>query len=209
MWADLYDQHEATRDVSRHQRVDNLLRLRLRALAARGACDPMSAPLLTYRKKPPRGKREIWIATGANAARAPDEVGTIEIETDKLADAQLSISVLLDHGETRVEKYTIRLEGRDAADQPRLISVELDGEPMGSGACGHPLLHCHIGPDHATVPEVRVPVAAMRPWEALDWVLSVVIPNWEPLPWTPSGQAGPADPADWREGQRAWAARTR
>ena len=45
------------------------------------------------------------------------------------------------------------------------------------------LNHCHVGPDHTANPEIRVPMPPMKPWEALDRVLSQVVPDWEPAPW--------------------------
>jgi hypothetical protein len=32
-------------------------------------------------------------------------------------------------------------------------------------------------------PKVRVPFPAVAPAGALDWLLSTVVPDWEPAPW--------------------------
>jgi hypothetical protein len=68
-------------------------------------------------------------------------------------------------------------------DAPLLISIELDDARMGRGACSHPLLHCHLGRDHEHQPQLRGPFPAMKPWEALDWLLSQIIFDFEPAPW--------------------------
>jgi hypothetical protein len=59
------------------------------------------------------------------------------------------------------------------------------GDRQGRGAGGHAALHCHVGPDLETAPEVRVPLPAINAAEALDWVLSQIIPTdgFEPAPW--------------------------
>ena len=36
--------------------------------------------------------------------------------------------------------------------------------------------------DHES--KVRVPFPAVGPADALDWLLSIVVPAWEPAPWT-------------------------
>ncbi|HEX4422555.1 MAG TPA: hypothetical protein VH165_31790 [Kofleriaceae bacterium] len=57
-------------------------------------------------------------------------------------------------------------------------------ERKGGGACGHAAFHCHVGLTLEHEPKVRVPLPAVAPADALDWLLSTVVPNWEPAPWT-------------------------
>lgn len=71
---------------------------------------------------------------------------------------------------------------------------ESDGDRQGSGACGHAALHCHVGPTLDADPKVRVPLPPLPPADALDWILSQVVPGWEPTPW-PEVMAEPATSA--------------
>ena len=43
----------------------------------------------------------------------------------------------------------------------------------------------HVGPDRDTKPKVRVPLPAFSPVDALDWVLSQLVPtaDFEPALW--------------------------
>jgi hypothetical protein len=70
-----------------------------------------------------------------------------------------------------------------------LFHLENDQDPIeqdrkGGGACGHAAFHCHVGLTLEHEPKVRVPLPAVAPADALDWLLSTVVPNWEPAPWT-------------------------
>ncbi|MCL2824561.1 MAG: hypothetical protein FWD57_11265, partial [Polyangiaceae bacterium] len=58
------------------------------------------------------------------------------------------------------------------------------GDRQGSGACGHAAFHCHIGPDLDAKPKLRIPLPAIGPADALDWVLSQLCGDgFEPAPW--------------------------
>lgn len=65
--------------------------------------------------------------------------------------------------------------------QALMSAIERDRK--GGGACGHAAFHCHVGPTLDHEPKVRVPLPAIGPAAALDWLLSIVIPAWEPAPW--------------------------
>lgn len=200
MWDALYRQHEAARDVGNAD-VASMLRARVKWLVAQGHCDQRYQGKVSYKQQRPRGRREIWVKGSEDAMGAPIPL----VDLPELTDASLFFAVMLDWGARRVEKFTVRLHGRTlATGLPWLVSVEMDDRPMGSGACGHAIIHCHVGPDHASTPEVRVPCPAMKPWEALDWVLTLVVPGWEPLPWTPDIEAEPGLPADVVALRRAW-----
>lgn len=200
MWDALYRSHEAARDVATVD-VARMLRERVKGLVARAHCDQRFQGKVTYKQQSARGRREIWVKGGEDAMGAP-----IPLEgLPELTDAKLSFAVMLDDRERRVEKFTVRLDGRTrATGQPWLVAVEMDDRPLGSGACGHALIHCHVGPDHVSTPEVRVPCPPMKPWDALDWVLTLVVPGWEPLPWDGGAEAEPSLPADVVALRRAW-----
>ncbi len=189
------------------------MRQRVKALVRLGHCDDRYLGKLGKKKNTPRDTTEIWVkgtTEGAFGEAIPLR-GLPQLEA-----ARLRLWVITRVG--RVEKFNVRLEG-SALPTPRpwLVSVELDEGRMGSGACGHALTHCHVGPDHDATPEVRVPCPAMAPWDALDWVLTLVVPDWEPLPW-PADNPGDMEaailgplrdtmPPDVQSARRAWLAR--
>ncbi len=63
-------------------------------------------------------------------------------------------------------------------------TVKTDADRQGDGACGHAALHCHIGPTLDALPKLRVPLPALRPARALEWMLSQVVPAYEAAPWS-------------------------
>jgi hypothetical protein len=176
MWTDLYASHEAARALGT-QDVANELRTRVKGLVKRKLCDQMFTGKVEYKRNGSRGKKEIWVKGNDGPMGAPIPLAGLP----DLPEARLSMAAMVDGAS--IEKFTVRLEGTTADDRPWLVSVEMDSEPMGSGACGHPVIHCHVGPDHVAKPEVRVPMPALKPWDALDWVLCQVIEDWEPLAW--------------------------
>lgn len=124
--------------------------------------------------------------------------------------ALLTVFVLL--VDERVEKYNIGLCGRlRDADRPWFARVDLDPPLLGpkvdlksdetklieqmrrhpkdrkhpgAGLCTHAWPHCHVGhhPDEAAQ-ETRVPVPYLDPVEALQWIIGVADPTFEPCPW--------------------------
>lgn len=184
MWADLYDAHQHSREVPSGTDVATRLRERLKFLVGRGHCDQRFQGKLDYKKNPTRGKAEIWVKAAADHPLGePIPIRNLPA----LEEGRLWIGVMLDQRRSRVEKFTVRLDGRArTSGLAWLVSVELDERRMGAGACSHAPIHCHVGPDHTAEPQVRVPCPPMRPWDALDWVLTVVLPDWEPLPWVAS-----------------------
>ena len=180
MWFRLAETHEETRDVGTFE-VDRELRERVKKLVARRHCHARYQGKVEYKRNPERGRQEVWVK-GDRAQSMGDPI--LLEKLPHLRHARLHFAALLDHKMTRINKFTVRLEGTALPSQePWLVSVELDEEPMGGGACGHALIHCHVGPSHSSTPEVRVPMPPVKPWDALDWVLTLVIPDWEPAPW--------------------------
>ncbi len=85
-------------------------------------------------------------------------------------------------------KFTVMLEGLTNAKLPWVVAVHLDdtageGDKRGSGACGHAAFHCHVGPTLGRTPKVRVPFPAVGALAAVDWVFTLVVPEWEPAEW--------------------------
>lgn len=149
------------------------VRGRLGRLAKLGHCADTIRGRFTNKKQ--GAVRELYI------------VGLERSETEplfKLADLDsATLTVLALQRGAAVEKFTVMLQGRAKGDVDWTVAVHLDPEALGDGACGHALIHCHVGPtlDHA--PKVRVPFPAVTLPHALDWVLTQVIPSWEPAPW--------------------------
>jgi hypothetical protein len=101
----------------------------------------------------------------------------------------LGVFALVRKGDA-IRQFDVRATGERENGTPWVVAVHLsnDGAQKGQhgfGACGHAVLHCHVGPDMDAVPKVRVPLPALGPAEALDWVLSQLIPTprFEPAPW--------------------------
>jgi hypothetical protein len=179
MWIELYQRHQENRQVGR-ARVDIEFRQRIKELVRRKHCEYRFLGKVEYKRNPSSGIQEVWVKGQGSAMGEPIPLSSLP----DLTDAYLSLAAALDYKKTVVQRFTISLQGKAAGDgRPLLISAEIDASPLGSGACGHALIHCHVGPDHTSKPEVRVPMPAITPWDAMDWVLSQVVPDWEPAPW--------------------------
>lgn len=65
------------------------------------------------------------------------------------------------------------------------------GRLRGTGACGHPHMHAHVGDWKPSKFSPRIPLPLLSPVEAIDWILTALDPAWEPAPWPPrdSGDA--------------------
>jgi hypothetical protein len=177
-WHALYEQHRAMRV----EPVDlaSSLRQRLIDLARRGHCAETIQGRFTRRQH--GALRELFIqsADGCEPLRA----------LRHLEDARLTVAALISGKAEHVHKFSAVIEGMTVTRSPWVAAVHLegdheppDGDQKGSGACGHAAFHCHVGPTMDCEPKVRVPFPAVGPVGALDWLLSIVIPEWEPVPW--------------------------
>jgi len=180
-WRALYEQHRELRRRS----VDLVaaVRRRLVTLAERGHCAGTIQGRFTRRDR--GGLREWFIQ--ADGAGADQESLTA---LPSLRDARLTVLVLLSRKADHVHQFTAMIEGTTPDNLPWAAAVHLEGDQdpdaadrKGSGACGHAALHCHVGPTLDHEPKVRVPLPAIAPADALDWLLATVIPGWEPAPW--------------------------
>lgn len=59
-----------------------------------------------------------------------------------------------------------------AADSAWHILLHLDEGPRGAGLATHAILHAHVWPGHDLIPTVRVPLPALLPADALDWIVA-------------------------------------
>jgi hypothetical protein len=114
------------------------------------------------------------------------------LNVPSLRAARLDVQLLQDSRSFHIHELTVMLTGQTNDGRPWVLAVHLpddraansqDGDQQGSGACGHASLHCHTGPTLDALPTLRVPLPKLTPAEVLAWVLSQVIPGFEPAPW--------------------------
>lgn len=122
---------------------------------------------------------------------------------EKLTDAKLTLLAHVDLRRQHVNHFALTLEGRGHMGQPWTVAIHLEdnegkatGDHKGKGAASHAALHCHVGPDLDHEPKVRVPLPPLSMAHCLDWLLCMVIPEWEPAPWASIKEAlAPTTPA--------------
>jgi hypothetical protein len=181
VWSALYEQHRDMRLLSTD--VARSIRQKLLAVAERGHCAKTIQGRFTRRDR--GGLREWFIQPLEPSDQREPLVGL-----PSLQDAHLTVLALLSRKADHVHQFTAMIEGKTPSGLPWAAAVHLEGdqEPAeqdrkGGGACGHAAFHCHVGPTLDHEPKVRVPLPAVGPADALDWLLSIVIPAWEPAPW--------------------------
>jgi hypothetical protein len=108
------------------------------------------------------------------------------------------VLALISRKADHVHQFTAMIEGTTRIGLPWAAAVHLEDDRApagqdrkGDGACGHAAFHCHVGPTLDHEPKVRVPLPAVGPAGALDWLLSIVVPAWEPAPWANVVAAAP------------------
>lgn len=158
-----------------------MLRERLIKLAKLGHCDRTIQGRFTQRHGGGQ-RQELYI-------QSTDESEPL-LALPHPEDARLTVLARVSRRAAHVHKFTAMIQGTTPVRLPWVAAVHLEGdhEPpdhdrKGSGACGHAAFHCHVGPTMDHEPKVRVPFPAVGPVGALDWLLSIVVPAWEPLPW--------------------------
>lgn len=180
IWRELVNQHDAARERG-YPKVEMELRKRVAWLAERGHCSRVYQGRLSDKTKDKRSRRTQVMIKGEQSPIG-DPIPLLNLPN--VEHPKLWIYALLDDSDKRLLKFTVRLDAQWSADKvPFTISVELDDRTMGSGACGHPILHCHMGVDHDRRPQFRLPLPALTPWEALDWLITQLDEAHEPAPW--------------------------
>lgn len=181
VWGDLYEQHRGLRPVSTE--LATSIRQRLLALAERKHCAKTIQGRFTRRER--GGLRELYI----QPADSRDERELL-FGLPSLQDAHLTVLALLSRKVDHLHQFTAMIEGTTPTGLPWAAAVHLEDDRAadeqdrkGGGACGHAAFHCHVGPTLDHEPTVRVPLPAVGPADALDWLFSIVIPTWEPAPW--------------------------
>lgn len=180
-WVDLYQAHQAVR-VEAGEEATTAIRQRLKQLAARDICDGTVPSRFTWEKNTSKGLRR-WYITGNGIDGEPLR------RLPSLLEARLTVLLLTGTRRHELHELTIMLKGQTLEEAPWCVALHLQsdqgpqGDHGGTGACGHAVLHCHVGPTLDKEPKVRVPLPPLLPAEALDWVLSQVVPAYEPAPW--------------------------
>jgi hypothetical protein len=187
-WSDLYVAHRTIRSIDGRWR--QAIRSRLGKLAQAGHCDEGVRSRFSDQKddKHKRLRRYSFRRDGADVAEPLTKL-------DHLRAARLSILGLVDTKREHLCMFTVMVEGQREDGSAWTLAVHLpddreteqnpSGDRQGLGACSHAVLHCHVGPDLDTGPKVRVPLPALGPVDALDWVLSQLVPTpqFELAPW--------------------------
>ncbi|MGE0325838.1 MAG: hypothetical protein AB7S68_26155 [Polyangiaceae bacterium] len=183
-WVELYAAHRDARRLE-SGKWDREFRSRLIKLANAGFCERSVQGRFSYGKNArKRGLLEWSISEPAELTGVPH-----------LTVATLSLMALTDRDGGHLHMFTVTIEGERLDGTRWTLAVHLpddretdknpDGDRQGRGACGHAALHCHVGPDLKTGPEVRVPMPNVNAADAFDWVLSQIVPTaeFEPAGW--------------------------
>jgi hypothetical protein len=179
-WVSLYHEHQGVRDGAGELATKGIREL-LKKLAERGICDPSINSRFTYEKSRLKSLR-TWRIMRA-------ERGEPLRNLPHLDEARLTVLLSTSVQSHELHELTLMIDGRSKAGAPWCIAIHLpdnmqpDGDRQGAGACGHAALHCHVGATLDAEPKVRVPLPALAPEHALDWLLSQVVPDYEPAPW--------------------------
>lgn len=183
-WIDLYRIQQGARTVG--DDVSAAIRSRLIKLADGGHCADTIRGRFTYRAT--AGKAREWYI------RTEGDVGTESVTLPDLREATLSVQLTTDTKGKHIHEFSAAVSGLTRADARWTVAIHLEDdrgvsnkkphpEQKGDGACSHAVMHCHVGPDLDAFPKVRLPMPAMGPADALDWLLATVVPGFEPMPW--------------------------
>jgi hypothetical protein len=180
-WASLYQAHQAIR--GRGLTWTHEVRTRLTRLANAGHCEDTVGARFTNKRI---GTVDEWSIRPRRGVAAEDL-----LNIDGLRRATLTIAATMAR-RGHLHQFDVRAEGERLDGTPWVIAVHLsddrgpDGDRHALGAGGHAALHCHVGPDLNASPKIRVPLPDLGPVEALEWVLSQLVPTaqFEPAPWS-------------------------
>lgn len=183
-WIELHAQHRDLRATGGSSLKE--VRRVLQSLIKRKHAAPSLNARFTNKKNQETARREWYIAAPKDAKDEEKKEWSEPLLNlaPHIAEARLTVLALTDESDVKLGKLTVMLGGKSTAGAPFIVAAHLDDRHMGLGAGSHALFHCHVGPSFSAVPEVRVPLPALQPASTLEWALSVVLPNWEPVPWS-------------------------
>jgi len=184
-WVDLYRAQQDARNLA-SSTWSAELRKRLVALSKEGYCDPSVEGRFTWKRD---GNLVKWSIRdrGATAPLCLRQLSNLD-------SAELSLMASADRN-NHLHQFTVMVEGKRTDGSAWSLAVHFeddqitaenkDADRKGLGAGGHAAYHCHVGPGLDATPKVRVPLPALGPVEALEWVLSQLVPTskFEPAPW--------------------------
>ncbi|MBI4817460.1 MAG: hypothetical protein HY791_14460 [Deltaproteobacteria bacterium] len=170
VWHELYESH---RKIALAEHEPKEITRRIQQLADRKIIPGTSVGKFS-KSRNDRTQTTSWSLDG--------ETG-VQLSVGSLQEGRLGIQMTLDKYQ-RLRQFTITIQGTKSSDGAEWkMAVHFDVETQaGSGACGHPLLHCHASIE--SEPNWRVPLPPLRPEEALAWVMSQLSTEFEPAPWT-------------------------
>jgi hypothetical protein len=178
VWSRLYDAHVEMRSGGMAF-IPEARKLLVR-LAEGGYCDDSIRGRFTEKKN--GNRREVAIRSiGSQGSVWESASEPLKNLRQGISEAQLAVQAIVISD--KLEDLTIRLDGKAESGRTWLVDAHLTGKHQGDGACSHALLHCHVGPTHEDLPQVRVPFPAVGGVGVLEWVISVAIQDWEPAPW--------------------------
>jgi hypothetical protein len=182
-WYELYAQHRDIRAISADFTI--VLRKRLVTLADRGHCQETIQGRFAPRSLGRR--RELYILPAGSGGPRSE----LLVNLPTLQEARLTVLAMMNGSMKHLHQFTAMIEGITRKEQPWVAAVHLEEDyasdkedRKANGACSHAAFHCHVGPTLDDEPKVRVPLPALGPEPALDWLLSLVVPGWEPAPWS-------------------------
>jgi hypothetical protein len=183
-WTDLYVSHRRVRTVPASWTTE--VRKKLIALADAKHCDEAIRGRFSNQSL---GDVVEW-SIRKNGSRAAEPLtGLADLES-----AEISVEGLVSK-RGHLHAFTVSVQGKRKDGSSWSLAVDLpddrettknpSGDRQGLGACSHAAFHCHVGTDRKTAPEVRVPLPALGPADALEWVLSQLVPTakFEPALW--------------------------
>jgi hypothetical protein len=196
-WAELYDEHSSLRPASGRRSI-NELREVLRRISE-----------LSYTVLDSGAQQRLQAfssrESGFQTVQFIDEQGEelhmyahpgVDRGEIHLVEARLTVQLLIHRASDYLHWLTIMVEGKRRAGGDWVVAVHLPddrpndkspgGERQGHGACGHAVLHAHVGSTMNEEPKVRVPLPRLGAGRILEWVLSQVVPTleFEAAPWT-------------------------
>lgn len=180
-WALLYKSHGEMRNDSEGAFAHDI-RARLRALGEQGHCARELQYKFTRRQS---GRLQEWYVQAHDGL--PEGQASLK-ELPELQNAKLTLLALCDSRTHWIHQFSAHLEGITPKGATWLVAAHLENDlsqdQKGEGACSHAAFHCHVGPSFEAAPCVRVPLPPVPPVALLDWMISLVVPKWEPAPWS-------------------------
>lgn len=178
-WLELYRNHRGLHEKGARSLAE-AFRRRFVRLAHANHCDASLPHRFTYKVSSNRRQWSIRAPEGQAGGEWAEPLAGCRTG---VASAKLTVLALTDASVLRLEMLTVMLEVTRSTGANLLVAVHLDDHPLGVGACGHALLHCHVGETMGAQPKVRVPFPNSEPGSVLDWMLTIVLEDWEPAPW--------------------------